>query len=988
MPDNPERARPIRNLLECLAWALLALLFCYMTTTDIGAHRAATRGIESGLTSTAAPKNRRYGVNVALDQYASHDDLHRAVNAAARMGFGTLRQRFPWSEIEVVPGEYHWNTWDRLLDAAAQHDMEVIAVLDTSPAWARPAWECDNVWAPPTDPGNYASFVRAFSERYHDRVVAYQIWDQPNISPHWGAGPIDPAGYVMLLSKASAAIRQADPNGTIIAGGLAPNTETGGRNMSDVQFLHEIYRRGAGTYFDVLGVMAYGFWSGPEDRRVEKGVLNYSRAILLREEMIRRGQAEKPVWATDAGWCALEDWAGEAPPQGSDSAFIQGERIAGALQRMREEWPWMERVCLMQLQPAAPATDPIWGYALLDAHSDSTDISKTVRRAIRDQHILYPGAHRDWRGLATQGSRPEAIDIAFWGNQLAVEAEWGSMDGSLHVTIDEHHRKRVDLGLESGPGTWRSVGRFPVPREHHARITGAPEQLDAIVSVRVGHHPDITRLVFETLIGFLAVLGCAVRAWQVGRHVAWRRAYAAILDSWENVPTLIRWGILLLFWAMGAVAPWPMARIGSILVYAAFALLSPQYGLSIAILCVPLAPLHVPLGPGTFSLLETAVLIAIAARLGHTLLTTRPAHAQGGIDALIRSTALTRSVDWLDFIVFVLVFLGLGTSFLAEYRRVALREWRVMVCESAILYGLVRLWARDRCALTNTMDLVLMGGLGVALFALVVYPTPMGVIKAEGVRRARAFYGSPNNLALYLERILPLAVAVGLYGRTAWRRKLYRWGAVPIALALLLTFSRGALFFGLPAAALVLAALGGRRMRRWILIGLVICIAVMIPFMGTQRIASLFDFQQGTSFLRVNLWRASLDIAVDHPWLGIGLDNFLYYYGDYVRAGAEVDRWLSHPHNIVLDFWLRLGLAGVGLITGLLALFWQRANRILADQDSTDLRAMTIGAVAGVAAMLGHGLIDSSFFVIELAAWFMFVLAWVNANWIQSERTK
>jgi O-antigen ligase len=115
----------------------------------------------------------------------------------------------------------------------------------------------------------------------------------------------------------------------------------------------------------------------------------------------------------------------------------------------------------------------------------------------------------------------------------------------------------------------------------------------------------------------------------------------------------------------------------------------------------------------------------------------------------------------------------------------------------------------------------------------------------------------------------------------------------------------------------------------------------------------------------------------DHPWLGVGLDNFLYYYGDYIRPGAEVDRWLSHPHNLILDFWLRLGVGGVMLVLGLLAGFAWKAWRAHHALLSGDLRAAVAGFMAGMVVCVVHGLIDSSFFVVELAFWFMVALGWV-----------
>ena len=240
-----------------IALSLIAML-AWVLSSDLAAHREASAGLETGLSDTQPALNvPRVGTNVALEQYSAAD-LQLSLDEVKAIGFGTVRQRFPWSEIEPAPGEYDWARWDRIVDAVHDADLQLIAVVDTSPAWARPAGEADDIWAPPTDPADYAAFLRALAIRYGERIAAYQIWDQPNIAPHWGAGEIDPAGYVDLLADASRALRAAAPGAVIIAGGLAPNTESGGLNMSDVTYLREIYRRGAGQHFDVPGGLCPG----------------------------------------------------------------------------------------------------------------------------------------------------------------------------------------------------------------------------------------------------------------------------------------------------------------------------------------------------------------------------------------------------------------------------------------------------------------------------------------------------------------------------------------------------------------------------------------------------------------------------------------------------------------------------------------------------------------------------------------------------------
>ncbi|MBI3537240.1 MAG: hypothetical protein HY070_06760 [Chloroflexi bacterium] len=78
------------------------------------------------------------------------------------------------------------------------------------------------------------------------------------------------------------------------------------------------------------------------------------------------------------------------------------------------------------------------------------------------------------------------------------------------------------------------------------------------------------------------------------------------------------------------------------------------------------------------------------------------------------------------------------------------------------------------------------------------------------------------------------------------------------------------------------------------------------------------------------------------------------------------DAWrepnLSHPHNIVLDFWARLGIAGVIALIWLVVEFYRRG--LIALQKN---RALALGLIAAMTAALAHGLIDAAFFYVDLA---------------------
>jgi O-antigen ligase len=346
----------------------------------------------------------------------------------------------------------------------------------------------------------------------------------------------------------------------------------------------------------------------------------------------------------------------------------------------------------------------------------------------------------------------------------------------------------------------------------------------------------------------------------------------------------------------------------------------------------------------------------------------------------------------LDLAALFFVLVAVASVFAAEHRHVALRELRVVVLEPALFYLMLRTSRLGRSAIWRVVDFFVLGAVVVALIGLVQYGLGVDVITAEeGFRRLRSVYGSPNNAGLYLGRVLPVLVAVALFGAARGRRVAYGLAAVPVGLAALLSFSKGALILGLPLSLLALGVLAGGRWS-WAALGAVAVAAVAaVPLLRTPRFASLLDTHSGTTFFRLQLWRSSWMMFRDHLALGVGLDNFLYQYRSrYVLPAAWQEPDLSHPHNVLLDYASRLGLCGLVAGAWLQIAFWRLALplRRLAgtfQSEVSDRRALALGLMGSMVDFLAHGLVDASYFVIDLA--FAFFLALGLVQWLARSKT-
>ncbi len=127
----------------------------------------------------------------------------------------------------------------------------------------------------------------------------------------------------------------------------------------------------------------------------------------------------------------------------------------------------------------------------------------------------------------------------------------------------------------------------------------------------------------------------------------------------------------------------------------------------------------------------------------------------------------------------------------------------------------------------------------------------------------------------------------------------------------------------------------------------------------------------GFGSTRIHLWNAAVEMIRDYPISGIGLDQFLYHHTPrYIDPAAWPERYSSHPHNIVLDTWLSLGVPGLLLLAAALTAMALRARSIRRDERA--LPAFKAAAIAALTAGLAHGMIDNAYFLPDLA-----VLTWI-----------
>jgi putative inorganic carbon (HCO3(-)) transporter len=443
--------------------------------------------------------------------------------------------------------------------------------------------------------------------------------------------------------------------------------------------------------------------------------------------------------------------------------------------------------------------------------------------------------------------------------------------------------------------------------------------------------------------------------------------------------------------------------------------------LEIAIALVPLTlPYYLDIEPllshsgAKFSVGELAILICFAVALLRSVLIA--ADRQATLEWLRGLWQQAR----LFLVPAALLLVGASLALLAAPDlHNSLRAYRQDIAEPLLYFLLVLRYLRTRADVARLMVALVLSGLVVSSTAIIQGLQYLGthaalittVAGTTETYRPSGPYGSANNLALLLDRVIPIVLAIGLTHflrrpataeaspRPLWRDPL-RWACVlaliPLAWALYWSRSRGA-EVGIVAVVLFYFVV---EVRQWIAIAAIFVVGAIGGFVFQSKLLKLLDTgHNGTATLteRFTYWKAGLLIIRDHFLLGTGPDSFRTQYNPDAPARPHspssyalkaldgqpfpktYDPAISHPHNMLLDFWMSTGLLGLAALIWLLVAFATLVVRVYRRCASLVhgnlLQRLVLGLAGGMLAALVHGMVDNSYFLPDLSVLFWLFIA-------------
>jgi hypothetical protein len=260
----------------------------------------------------------------------------KLTDALRDSGAGWTRVYLQWADIEPNPPQagqpsYSWSWYDARLLALARSGVQMIVTIGVAPSWAAPT-PCS-----PFYDQHYASFtrfVRDVVNRYKAAPYNVKVWELVNepdgVSPEswqygWGCWGMNGGQYAEMLKQVYPAIKSADPQATVLMGGLAYDhfSEYRPLGCADIvcnfnrYFVDDVMKSGGGDFFDALNFHYFPAFA-PEWERwnihpatcgdVHDGMgLGYyaggidliAKTNHLRNRVDKCYKSSKPVWVTE-----------------------------------------------------------------------------------------------------------------------------------------------------------------------------------------------------------------------------------------------------------------------------------------------------------------------------------------------------------------------------------------------------------------------------------------------------------------------------------------------------------------------------------------------------------------------------------------------------------------------------------------------------------------------------------------------------------------
>lgn len=236
--------------------------------------------------------------------------------------------------------------------------------------------------------------------------------------------------------------------------------------------------------------------------------------------------------------------------------------------------------------------------------------------------------------------------------------------------------------------------------------------------------------------------------------------------------------------------------------------------------------------------------------------------------------------------------------------------------------------------------------------------------------RISASFKSPNDFANYIVLFIPIFLLLIIYKDIKLRYRIHTASLFAISLFCLIFSRTRASWVGFLVGMVFLCFAYSKKIFVIFLIILISgCLVLQAPI--NNKVKKISDMEDLSITYRIIMWQEALNIIIDYPLLGAGLNTYTQVAPKYkVGPGYGV-----YPHNSYLHMFAEIGFLGMAMFLWFLWAILERGFRLLrslrslASAGSNDY-ILLVGIMSGLVAFLVNAFFDTTFYAIKLVSIF------------------
>ncbi len=397
-------------------------------------------------------KGTPFGIIAALGNRVRADEIDTAVALMREAGVQWQREEIFWDRVQQYPGgPFTWTgdgsgffDYDRAIGAQVAAGIKILGLLDYNPAWFKGKNPRPEEWIK-----DWGDFVYAAVARYGREkgwVKHWELWNEPNLAKSgYESGLYEVRDFVRILQVGSAAARAADPEATIVMGGLASiwSEPPSPYNYDYFDYLQKVGNLGGWNYVDILAIHPYRP-DAPEGSpwRRNASVDFYDEMERLDELLQIYGP--KPVWITEWGWSTHTQWPGV--DLDTQAFFLIRAYVLAMAHPSIEKVFWYD--FRNDTYPDAPYHQPVYNERYDQFHfgllrrtypldPNRGDLRKPAFVAYRTLTNMLAGLMlQEVRANGMVPGQPHVYWYQFAGSGRRVDVLWRTIDSSPALMVD------------------------------------------------------------------------------------------------------------------------------------------------------------------------------------------------------------------------------------------------------------------------------------------------------------------------------------------------------------------------------------------------------------------------------------------------------------------------------------------------------------------------------------------------------------------------